>query len=58
VKAEMEKTKMNSTIAYCQAKIVVLGGVAEMICATHIKGPTAVMETTVSRINPSYDLDE
>lgn len=49
---------MNSTIAYRKPNIVVLGSVAEMICATHIKGPTGDIESTLSRINPAYYLDE
>jgi len=54
----MEKAKMNTTIAYCKPNIVVLGRVAEMICATHVKGPTGVIEGTQWRINPAYDLDQ
>jgi hypothetical protein len=57
-KAKMEKGKMNSMIVCCKPNIVVLGSVAKMICGTHIKGPTGVIEAILSRINPAYDLDE
>jgi hypothetical protein len=58
VKAEMEKVSMNKTIVYCKPNIVILGSVTAMICATHIKGPTGVIEAIHWRINPAYDLDE
>ena len=45
-------------IAYFKPNIVVLGSVSEIICATHIKGPTGVIEAILSRFNPAYDLDE
>ena len=49
---------MNQTIAYCKPNMAVLGSVAEMICGTHIKGHTGIIEAIQWRINPAYDLDE
>ena len=49
---------MNSTIAYCKPNITILGGVAEMIRGTHIKGHRGVVEAIHWRILPAYDLDE
>ena len=49
---------MNRTIAYYKPNIVVLGGVAEMIRGTHIKGHTGIIEAIQWRILPAYDLDE
>ncbi|MGA7792419.1 MAG: hypothetical protein WCA19_05225 [Candidatus Acidiferrales bacterium] len=48
---------MNKTIAYCRPNIVVLGSVAEMICAL-VKGHIGIIEAIQWRINPAYDLDE
>ena len=51
---EMEKAKMNKTIAYCKPNIVVLGSVAEMICGTHIKGHSGIIEAIHRHIHPAY----
>lgn len=53
-----EKTRMNSTITHCKPNITILGSVAEVICATHIKGLTGAIEAIQWRINPAYGLDE
>jgi hypothetical protein len=55
---KVDKEGMNKAIAYCKPNIVVLGRIAEMICATHIKGPTGLIEAIRWRILPVYDLDE
>ena len=49
---------MNEMIAYYKPYVAVLGSIAEVICGTHIKGPTGVVEAIQRRIQPAYDLDE
>jgi hypothetical protein len=55
---EMEKARVDRTIAYCKPSIVILGSVAEMIRGTHIKGHRGIIEAIHWRILPAYDLDE
>jgi hypothetical protein len=49
---------MSQTIVYCKPSIVMLGTAVEMICGTHIKGHTGILEAVQWRILPAYDLDE
>ena len=56
VKTEWRR-KVNKTIAYCKPNVVVLGSVAEMICATRVKGPAGVIEAVQWHIQPAYDLN-
>ncbi len=49
---------MNEPIVYCKPSVVILGSIGEMICGTHIKGHTGIIEAIQWRIQPAYDLDE
>jgi hypothetical protein len=52
------KSTVVTVISYCKPKIGLVGGIAGLICATHFKGTTWVIEGVQSRFNPAYDLDE
>ena len=54
----MWKARMYTQMAYYKPTVVFLGGIVEIICATHIKGSRGVIEAIPWRIVPAYELDE